>query len=69
MRQMLIVSTVSRVAPRGMLDPRLSEPPFEGMTVTIRWKDVTARESLVALLDNYGLVLLESQSRNLGCKP
>ena len=43
-----------------VLDPRLSEPRFERLTVSIRWKDVTAREALVALLDNYGLVLVES---------
>ena len=43
-----------------LLDPRLSEPPFDRMTVTIRWQDVTAREALTALLDNYGLVLVES---------
>lgn len=43
----------------ALLDPRLSEPPFKQQTVSIRWRDVTAREALVALLDNYGLVLVE----------
>ena len=43
-----------------VLDPRLSAPPFEGRTVSIRWQDVTARDALKALLDNYGLVLVES---------
>ncbi len=32
-----------------------SPPPM----VTVRWKDVTARQALAALLDNYGLVLVE----------
>jgi hypothetical protein len=42
-----------------LLDPRLSEPPLSRLAVTIRWQDVTAREALVALLDNYGLILVE----------
>ena len=42
-----------------LLDPRLSEPPFTRLTVSIRWQEVTARDALVALLDNYGLVLVE----------
>jgi hypothetical protein len=29
------------------------------MTVSVRWENVTAREALSALLDNYGLVLVE----------
>src|ERR1044071_1220627 len=41
-----------------LLDPRLSQPPFGRMMVSIRWQDVTAREALNALLDNYGLVLV-----------
>lgn len=43
-----------------LLDPRLSQPPFNGMTVSVRWENVTAREALEALLDNYGLVLVET---------
>ena len=43
-----------------LLDPRLSAPPYDRMTVSIRWKEVTAREALDALLDNYGLVLIGS---------
>jgi hypothetical protein len=42
-----------------LLDPRLSEPPFARLTVSVRWQGVTARDALVALLDNYGLVLVE----------
>jgi hypothetical protein len=42
-----------------LLDPRLSAPPFDRATVSISWKDVTAREALDALLENYGLVLVE----------
>lgn len=52
-----------------LLDPRLSGPPFDGMTVSIRWQNVTAREALTALLENYGLALVElprpSRSRNV----
>ena len=43
-----------------VLDPRLSEPPFAGMTVTVHWEGVSAKEALVELLDNYGLVLVEA---------
>jgi len=43
-----------------LLDPRLSEPPFDRMTLSVRWQKVTAREALTALLENYGLVLVES---------
>jgi len=43
-----------------LLDPRLSAAPFDRMTVSIRWENVTAREALVALLDNYGLVMVDS---------
>ena len=46
-----------------LLDPKLSEPPFRGLKVSVRWENVTAREALLALLDNYGLVLVESVSR------
>lgn len=43
-----------------LLDPRLLAPPFDRVTVSIRWQDVTAREALTALLDNHGLVLVET---------
>jgi hypothetical protein len=43
-----------------LLDPKLSAPPYDRMTVSIRWQEVTAREALDALLDNYGLVLVGS---------
>ena len=43
-----------------LLDPRLSEPPFAGINVSIRWEGVSAKEALVALLDNYGLKLVEA---------
>ena len=42
-----------------ILDPRLSTPPFNEITVSIRWENVTAREALMALLENYDLVLVE----------
>jgi hypothetical protein len=43
-----------------ILDPKLSHAPYSTMTVSIRWEKVTAREALIALLDNHGLVLVES---------
>jgi hypothetical protein len=46
-----------------ILDPRLSTPPFNETTVSIRWENVTAREALMALLDNYDLVLVEMPQR------
>ena len=42
-----------------ILDPRLSTAPFNEMTVSIRWENVTAREALTALLENYDLRLVE----------
>jgi hypothetical protein len=47
------------------LDPRLSTPPFNEMTVSIRWENVTAREALTALLENYDLVLVEMRRERL----
>jgi hypothetical protein len=46
-----------------ILDPRLSTAPFNEMTVSIRWENVTAREALMALLENYDLVLVEMPQR------
>lgn len=43
-----------------ILDPRISQPPYRDIAVTVRWENVTAREALLALVDNYGLVLVES---------
>jgi len=48
-----------------ILDPRLSTPPFNQLTVTIRWENVTAREALMALLDNYDLMLVEIPHRTI----
>jgi hypothetical protein len=42
-----------------ILDPRLSTAPFNEMTVSVRWENVTAREALTALLENYDLMLVE----------
>src|SRR5262245_60563361 len=43
-----------------LLDPRLSEAPYKTMTVSIRWENITVKEALGALLDNYGLAMVES---------
>ena len=48
-----------------ILDPRLSTPPFSEMTVTIRWENVMAREALIALLENYDLMLVENSRERL----
>lgn len=42
-----------------ILDPKLSAPPYSEMTVSVRWENVTAGDALVALLDNYGLIMVE----------
>lgn len=43
-----------------ILDPRFSESDLgRKTTVSVRWERVTARQALAALLDNYGLVLVE----------
>jgi len=41
------------------LDPELSAPAFDQGTISIRWENITARQALAALLDNYDLVLIE----------
>ena len=46
-----------------ILDPRLSTAPFSEATVSIRWENVTAREALAALLENYDLRLVEMPQR------
>jgi hypothetical protein len=43
-----------------ILDPKLSAAPYSSITISVRWENVTAREALVALLDNYGLILVET---------
>ena len=48
-----------------ILDPRLSTPPFNEITISIRWENVTAREALMALLENYDLRLVEMPRKTL----
>jgi hypothetical protein len=43
-----------------ILDPRVSQVPYRDIKVSVRWENVTAREGLVALVDNYDLILVES---------
>ncbi len=45
-----------------LLDPRLSAHPFDRVTVSVYWQGVTAAQALTALLDNHGLVLVQSKS-------
>src|SRR5262245_4669313 len=39
-----------------VLDPRLSLPPLALLKVSFRWQNVTAKEALIAVIENYGLV-------------
>jgi hypothetical protein len=49
------------------LDPKLSAPAFDRQgTISIRWEDITARQALAALLDNYDLVLIEESGASSG---
>jgi hypothetical protein len=43
-----------------LLDPRLSAAPHNGTLISFRWQNVTAKEALMALLENHGLVLVET---------
>lgn len=55
------IRQVARTARMNViLDPRLSQTPYNAMTVSVRWENVTAREALIALLDHHGLMLVES---------
>ena len=64
MRDVPLTDAIRQVARAArlniLLDPRLSQAPYSGMTVSVRWEKVTGREALTALLENYGLVLVES---------
>jgi hypothetical protein len=42
-----------------ILDPRVAQAPYRDIKVSVRWENVTAREGLIALVDNYDLVLVE----------
>jgi hypothetical protein len=46
-----------------LFDSKLSAPAFEpdGL-ISFRWENLTARQALAALLDNYGLVMEENRS-------
>ncbi len=42
-----------------VIDPRVTAPPLSQQLVSVRWEGVTAREALLAVLENYGLELKE----------
>jgi len=45
------------------LDPKLSATDLDAQgTVSFRWERITARQALAALLDNYGLVMIEDRA-------
>ena len=48
-----------------VINPKVSVV-CERATVSIRWHDVTAREALEALLDNYDLLLVETPRQSSG---
>jgi hypothetical protein len=64
MQDVRLPDAIRQLASKGrlnvILDPRLTVPPFNQMTVSVRWEDVTAKEALTALLDNYDLVMVET---------
>ena len=64
MDNVLLTDAIRQLAVKArlnvLLDPRLTTPPFDKVTVSFRWQDVTAREALEALLDNHDLVLVET---------
>jgi len=44
----------------ALFDPKVSAPAFDDRgKVSFRWERITARQALAALLDNYGLVMVE----------
>lgn len=69
MREVPLPDAVRQVARMArlnvILDPRLSQPPFSEMTVSVHWEKVSARAALIALLDNYELTLIESPRSHL----
>ena len=42
-----------------LLDPRVTTPPLSQQLVSVRWEGVTAKDALHAILENYGLTLVE----------
>jgi hypothetical protein len=64
MQDVRLPDAIRQLASKGrlnvILDPRLTAPPFNQMTVSVRWESVTAKEALAALLDNYDLVMVET---------
>src|SRR5688572_2800677 len=64
MENVLLTDAIRQLAVKArlnvLLDPRLTAPPFDKVTVSFRWQDVTAREALEALLDNHDLMLVET---------
>jgi hypothetical protein len=66
MQDVRLPDAIRQLASKGrlnvILDPRLTAPPFNQMTVSVRWENVTAKEALTALLDNYELVMVETRT-------
>jgi len=40
-------------------DPRMTDPEVDRGTVSFRWTNITGRQALAAVLDNYGLTMTE----------
>jgi hypothetical protein len=66
MQDVRLPDAIRQLASKGrlnvILDPRLTAPPFNQMTVSLRWENVAAKEALTALLDNYDLVMIETST-------
>ena len=71
MEDVLLTEAIRYVATEAhlsvSLDPKLSAPAFDRQgTILIHWEDITARQALAALLDNYELVLIEEPGASSG---
>jgi hypothetical protein len=62
MENVPLIKAIRELAERAhlniVIDPKVPVV-FERTTVSIRWHDVTPKEALTALLDNYDLVLVD----------
>jgi len=56
-----VLEHMGRQAGRTMFfDPAVKSAFDEGSEIHLRWEDLTARQALAAVLDNYGLVMFEN---------
>jgi hypothetical protein len=58
-------NTCRHVGRTAIFDPDVSEAFAEGCEIQVRWENLTARQALGALLDNYGLMMREDPSTGM----